>query len=186
MLERANIQRVIIVHGWADDPTQGWMGWLTRELRAQGIEVVAPAMPEPKKPNIEDWLAELERVAGRLDAQTALVGHSLGAYVVLRYMSKYVLGESLGKLILVAGFAGHERAEQGKRALPEVDFGAIKAKVGRIYSVYSDNDEIIPPAWSRELGTLLGAENVVDPGKGHFAGLHGCDTLPSVFDLIVA
>lgn len=184
MKEMQNITRVVIVHGWADDPTKGWMGWLTDQLRALGVEVVAPAMPDPKQPNVDAWLETLSVAVGTVDQHTALVGHSLGTYVLLRYLSSYSMDDRLGKLVLVAGFAGNERTEQGKRALPDVDLGKVKASVDQIYSVYSDNDEIIPHEWSEALGNDLGAENIVDFGKGHFAGLHGCDTLPSVLGLI--
>lgn len=176
--------RVIIVHGWADDPSKGWIAWLTRELCNRGIEAIAPRMPEPKQPNIGAWIAEVTRVVGTIDEHTVLIGHSLGSYVLLRYLDGYPDLGKIGKLILVAGFAGHERANRGKTPLPEVDYGRIKSRVARIYNVYSDNDEVIPREWSEALGDDLGAENIVDPGKGHFAGLHGCDTLPIVLELI--
>lgn len=182
--ETKKLLRVIIVHGWADDPTRGWIAWLTRELCNRGIETIAPRMPDPKQPNIDAWIAEIARVVGAIDEHTVLVGHSLGSYVLLRYLDDYPDSGKIGKLILVAGFAGHERANQGKTPLPEVDFGRIKSRVASIYNVYSDNDEIIPHEWSEALGNSLSAENIVDSGKGHFAGLHGCDTLPSVLRLI--
>ncbi len=186
MKKTQTITRVVIVHGWADDPTKGWIAWLAHELRADGVEVITPAMPEPKKPNINAWIDTLANVVGSVDQQTALVGHSLGTYVLLRYLDAYPADDQLGKLVLVAGFAGNERLEQGRRALPEVDFARIKTKVTQIYSVYSDNDDIIPAKWSKALGEGLGAQNVLDAGKGHFAGLHGCDTLPTVLHLIQA
>jgi len=181
---KTNIRRVIIVHGWADDPRQGWIAWLCTKLRAEGIDAVAPTMPDPQKPHIEAWLDTLRETIGEIDEGTALVGHSLGVYVLLRYLNSCRQGEKLGKLILVAGFAGHERTAQGKRALPEVEFDHIKKFVSSIYCVYSDDDKVVPPEWSEQLGIALGAQNVVDGGKGHFAGLRGCDTLESVYELI--
>ncbi len=178
-------KRVIIVHGWADDPAKGWIAWLVSELRSRGVEAIAPAMPSPKKPDIDTWLHYLQQVIGLIDSQTVLVGHSLGAYVLLRYLDKCTDPHKLGKLILVGGFAGHERATQGKHVLPEVDFATIRAKVEQIYSVYSDDDTVIPPEWSAALGESLGGHNVIDPGKGHFAGLHGCTELPSVLEIIL-
>lgn len=181
-----NVRRVIIVHGWADDPSKGWISWLVRELTAQGIHTIAPPMPNPKKPNIEAWVEEVVKVVGGLDENTILVGHSLGVYVLLRYLDVCTGSGKLAKLILVAGFAGHERQEQGKRALPEVDFAKIRQRAERIYSIYSDNDEVLPSEWSLQLGKVLGATNILDPGKGHFAGLHGCEELPSVRDIILS
>ena len=185
-MSEVKIQRVIIVHGWADDPTKGWISWLVRELEARGVEASAPQMPTPKEPKVNEWVAYLNTLVGQIDHQTVLVGHSLGVYVLLRYLDQYrpTHGEKLGKLVLVAGFAGHERATQGKRALPEVGFKHIASKVEQIYSIYSDNDASISPDWSKQLGTDLGGTNILDPGKGHFAGYHGCETLDSVLGLI--
>ncbi len=177
-------KRVIIVHGWADDPRQGWIAWLCEKLRKEGIDVVAPVMPNPEKPHIEAWLDKLSVEIGEFDENTVLVGHSLGVYVLLRYLDSLPTSKKFGKLILVAGFAGHERATQGKRALPEVNFDHIRGLVERIYCVYSDDDRVVPPEWSEQLGIALGAQNIIDKGKNHFAGLRGCDTLESVYELI--
>lgn len=184
--DKAYIRRVIIVHGWADDPRQGWISWLVQQLRGQGIEALAPAMPEPRTPNIDIWLKELDRIVGELDEHTVLVGHSLGVYVLLRYLSGYTKQAKIAKLILVSGFAGHERVAKGKRALPEVDFDLIKQRAELIYSIFSDDDELVPPEWSEQLGKDLGATNILEKGKGHFAGLHGCEQLPVVLEAVTS
>src|SRR5687767_7920472 len=103
------MKRVIIVHGWADDPSQGWIAWLVKQLQEHGVEAVAPAFPDPEKPSTTEWVKVLAEKIGQPDEQTVLVGHSLGVYVVMRYLSEP--GPPLAGAVLVAGGMPTHRPE---------------------------------------------------------------------------
>ncbi len=177
--------RVIIVHGWGDDPKRGWINWLTGQLESRGIEVIAPAMPNPKRPDFKTWLRVVSEVVGQVDEQTVLIGHSLGCFILLRFLEQYRGAGRLGKLILIAGFILPADPKHQSRFEPTPDFSHIRAVTKRIYCVYSDDDHVVLPSRSKTLHDKLGGELVLDVGKCHFAGLRGVNQLPSVLDIVL-
>lgn len=176
---------VIIVHGWADTPTTGWINWLADKLTRLGYEVIAPQMPSPTMPKIKDWVAEIDRAAtGKLNRRTILIGHSLGCFALLRFLESQPSSLRINKLILVAGFSVPREKKVVKFFLPEPDYDKIKRQVKHIYSVYSGNDKVVPTKASLALNRSLNGTAVRDDAKGHFIGQIDCRRLPSVLRLV--
>ena len=175
----------MIAHGWADDPTRGWIDWLTKELSAAGIQAAAPQFPEPKRPDIPAWMHAFDEAVGRPDDELVLVGHSLGCLIVLRYLSDLETDAKIAGIVLVAGMV--ETAGWRPPALfdPPLDFEKVKAITRKRICIYSDDDDKVLPERTKELADLIDADLVLDPGKGHFAGIHGCDELPSALQAVL-
>lgn len=163
-------KRVVLIHGWQDQPNRGWMAWLGEECVDLGYEFVAPLMPTPKIPVIADWVRVANAAIKTLDDSTILIGHSLGTNILLRYLAEY-RGKPEDKakaLILVSGFLqpGRKEAEALFNPLPNVE--QAKQRVESVYSIYSDNDKTVLPSKSIELANLLGGSQLCLPGYGHF------------------
>jgi uncharacterized protein len=173
-------KRLFVAHGWADDPDQGWIAWLVKQAAARGIEAVAVKFPEPQKPSITQWTQLLREAVGVPDEQTVLVGHSLGCYLVLNYLSQEK--GQVGGIVLVAGGLPKHRPE----LLAGLDMAAVKAKAMRRICIYSDDDRVVPLEASVELAEAIEAERVLDAGKRHFAGLRGVIELPSVLAAVLS
>lgn len=173
-------KRVILVHGWADDPRQGWLAWLAKELQARGIETTAPHFtdPDPDKPHLARWIKQLDEAAGKVDTNMVLVGHSLGCYLVLEYLSRHEV--SVAGIVLVAGGLPNWRPE----LLDTLDLELVKQRAKHRICIYSDNDHVVEPARTQEMAKAIHAEEIVDPGKRHFAGLRGVTELPSVLEVL--
>ncbi len=178
-----NISRVIIIHGWADKPHHGWLGWLGKELSKSGVEVVAPVMPNPKLPNLKDWEQTAAQAVGKLDAHTALVGHSLGTFTLLRVLEHYNGPEQAAKLILVAGFLTNGGRSLSKYFAPKPDITRVKNHVHSVYHIFSDNDLMVRPVRSKELAKQLGGEVFEIKDQGHFITRKGTD-FPLILDII--
>lgn len=177
------ITRVIIVHGWADRPGRGWQDWLGKELTEQAVKVISPAMPNPKLPKLSDWQKTLAKEIGEIDENTALVGHSLGTFALLRYLEQYDGSNKAGQLILVAGFI-----ENGGRSLksyfsPQPNIDKIRNQVVDIHHVFSDNDKMVKPKRSQQLAELLGGKTHALSGYGHFLSSK-LNELPLILDII--
>lgn len=177
---------IIIIHGWADKPTTGWINWLTNKLSRAGYDVVAPQMPNPVAPKIKDWVAAIDRASrGRLNRRTVLIGHSLGCFALMRFLESKPSSLRVGKLILVAGFSLPKDKKVVKFFLPEPNYSKIRTQVKYIYSVYSGDDKFVPKSASLSLNQSLGGRAVRDRGKGHFIGQLDTKELPSVYKLAI-
>lgn len=179
------IKKVIIVHGWADDPRMGWIAWLVKRLNNEGYQAIAPQMPNPNWPNQKKWLEKINQVVGSDIDNLVLVGHSLGCFLLLRFLEQDSLVGKLEKLILVAGFIMPGDSTFEKYFLPTPDFSKIKSKINKSYCVYSDNDHSVSREQTALLADKLRAKLVLDKAKAHFSPKQGIIELPSVLELIL-
>ena len=134
---------VLVIHGAGEprlrDGKVYWEPMLSGSLGADYL-VKAPRMPEPTDPKHRAWA---RRIAGLIDGNTkpALVGHSFGASVLLKYLAEVDSRPSLAGLFLVATpFWGPEFPDF---VLPP-DFGARLRDVSPIYLYHSRDDADIP------------------------------------------
>ncbi|GAB2728365.1 RBBP9/YdeN family alpha/beta hydrolase [Nocardia thraciensis] len=172
--------RIFIVHGFSADVGAHWFPWLAEQLDARGHQVSIVELPTPEAPVRQEWDARLAAAVGAVDADTVLVTHSLGVITALRYLSGLESGWRLGGFVGVAGFLGR------LSVVPEIDnyladspdVASVVPHIDIRTMIYSDNDEVVPPAASRALATLLAAEHIEIPGGGHFLADEGFTELP--------
>lgn len=180
--------RAFLIHGFGGRPEEGWRPWLKRELEARDWEVSIPAMPDTDHPRQTAWTATIAQLVGTPDAHTYLVGHSLGATAILRYLESLPIGQSVAGAMFVAGPTANHRQ------FPEIDnfFSApfdwptIAARSRRFVALHSDNDEYVPVADAAVYGRELQAELIVLSKMGHFSQADGCRVLPIVLDRLLS
>lgn len=93
------MRKVIIIHGMPEkseylnpdgsvnlESQKHWLPWLKVKLLNNDIGAETLEMPKPYAPNYKAWKKEFEKEV--LDEETSLVGHSLGAAFLLRYLSE--------------------------------------------------------------------------------------------------
>lgn len=140
------MKRIIIVHGWGGSPDDNWLPWLKIELEKLGYEVIAPSMPDTDNPVIEKWVSKLAEVVGAPNAETYLIGHSIGCQTIMRYLETVSI--SIGGAIFVAGWFNLENLEtEEEKAIAEpwiktlIDINKIKSVLPKSTLVISDNDD---------------------------------------------
>jgi hypothetical protein len=179
-------KRVFIIHGWGGSPQEGWFPWLKKELESRGFEVQVPAMPEPDEPKIETWVPYLAKVVGQPDANTFLVGHSIGCQTIIRYLQTLPEGVKIGGAVFVAGWynlRNLETEKDKKIAGPWVsaprDDKKIRQAVNQTVAIFSDNDPFVIAANQDSWRERIGAKIIIEHKKGHFSGSDGIKELPS-------
>ncbi|RDI44745.1 RBBP9/YdeN family alpha/beta hydrolase [Nocardia mexicana] len=172
--------RIFIIHGYSADVDAHWFPWLAEQLAAEGHQVSIVELPTPDAPVRREWDARLAAAVGTVDADTLLVTHSLGTITALRHLSGLESDWRLGGFVGVSGFLGR------LSVIPEIDnyladspdVATLASHIDARTMIYSDNDEVVPPATSRALATLLDAEHIEVPGGGHFLADEGFTELP--------
>ncbi len=140
------MKRIIIVHGWSGSPDDNWLPWLNVELEKLGHEVIVPSMPDTDSPVIEKWVSKLAEVVGTPDAETYLIGHSIGCQTIMRYLE--TINTPIGGALFVAGWFNLENLETDEeKRLAEpwiktpIDINKIKSVLPKSTLVISDNDD---------------------------------------------
>ena len=177
------LPKVIIVHGWASSPHRGWINWLADELKNRGYEVVAPAMPKPRQPDMADWLKAIQEAAAGSQS-LIVVGHSMGTYALLEFIRILSATVKVKQAIFVAGFYVNETDTYWPgHFVTDKDFVQIRRRIKQSTVIYSNDDRVVVPNRSRELAKQLKAEMILELNRRHFSNLK-LKTLPIVLEVI--
>lgn len=172
-------KRVFIIHGWGGVPDTDWYSWLKKELEKLGYEAQAPLMPDTMHPKIEEWVSKMEEIVGKTDESTYFVGHSMGCQAIMRYFERLPEEIRVGGAVFVAGWFNLTDETWDEEYTPEIakpwidtpiDFNKVKKHTNKFIAVYSDNDPYVPVSDSKLFKERLGAELILEKGKGHITG----------------
>jgi predicted alpha/beta hydrolase family esterase len=181
----APIKTFIIVHGTKGSPEGNWFPWLAAELKKLGKKVFVPRMPTPDGQNLTQWLAALKQQVGDIDSQTCIIGHSIGAVFLLRYLEQALV--PIGASVFVAGLTG-------AIGIPEYDslnstfvgsgydWPKIKSNAGRILCIAGDNDPYVPIYQPIEMAKMLGVSLKIIQGGGHLNAESGYFAFPELLE----
>ena len=179
-------KRVIIVHGWLDNPTMGWLGWIGDEMRKRDLEVLAPVFkPTLVASDVPPLYAQLKREVGRLRPDDVILAHSMGTALTLRFLSNYEPEIQFKGVVMVAGMSDFPLMRPNILFDPPLNFEKVIRMAKRRIVISSDNDRIVPPYYTARLALDIHAEARLDPGKGHFTGLRKHSRhVPSILDAV--
>jgi predicted alpha/beta hydrolase family esterase len=145
---KASQREVLFVHGAGDKDEPEGSGRLIAYLQdalGDGYAVRAPAMPAAATdPRYAAWAGRVEQELAAMGDRPILVGHSLGASVLLRWLAEGGYGRPVGGLFLVAtpdwGPGGWDYAEF---AVPD-DFAATLPPIDPIALYHARDDPEVP------------------------------------------
>ncbi|MDP3765948.1 MAG: alpha/beta hydrolase [Nanoarchaeota archaeon] len=176
-----------IIHGVYANPETNWFPWLKNKLEGQGYEVTVPKFPTPLDQSLESWFRVFSQYENKINEETILIGHSLGAAFILNYLEK--TSKKIKAAILAAGFhklLGGQYDEINKTFVDkQFNWDKIRQSCGRFFVFASDNDEYIPLEIGEELAKNLNAELNVVHGGGHLNKKAGYDDFPLLLETII-
>lgn len=173
--------KVYIVHGYTASPEKHWFPWLESELAKIGVACERLAMPDSSNPTPEKWLAHLAHNV-EVDAQTVLVGHSLGCIAWLNFLAK--TGAKPKAAVLVSGF--YQPLDTIPELAPFAAFYATLPPVSLPNStvIAAIDDQIVPHQYSDALAQHLHANYIRLNQGGHFLDREGWMEFPLVLELL--
>lgn len=177
------MKRVVIIHGWEANRNANWFPWLASELPARGIDCDVPNMPDSGHPKKDAWVRMIASIVGDSEAETILVGHSLGCIAILQYLQSLPASKQIRGAILVSGFDGPVGfPEVDDFAVPPIDHARVMRTVREgILVVHSDNDPVVSVDLGRGLRDRLSARYLeIHQGEHLNMGSRGDFTFPEL------
>jgi len=184
------MQTAIIVHGMPSkeeyfdstlpSPSNAhWFPWLQKSLLERGVIAQTPEMPTPYDPSYEEYSAILESFP--IDEETILIGHSLGAGFLLKYLAQQQL--PFRQLVLVAPWIDLEGE------LPSDFFKDTFAQSvlhpERITLFYSNDDSVeTGPSVAAIREHYPNMEEHIFSNKGHFCQSDIGPTFPQLLEAL--
>jgi predicted alpha/beta hydrolase family esterase len=163
-------RQVLFIHGGgqrAYEADKELAANLRDELGA-AYHVRCPEMPDEESPEYEAWKEKIEQELVALDGEVILVGHSLGALILLKYVSEEEVEKPVAGLFLVATpYVGTGGWEFEEGALRE-DFAAEIHLRLPVFLYHSHDDEVVPFAHLALYEAKLPQATIQElEGRGH-------------------
>jgi len=121
-------RQLLFVHGGGEGAYEEdrKMAASLRDALVSGYEVRCPKMPEEDNPQYTAWRNRIASELAELDGEVFLVGHSLGASILLKYISEEKTLTPIAGMFLVAPpYWGVEDWEVDEYVLQE-DFASTR------------------------------------------------------------
>jgi len=161
------MKNAYIFHGWQGNSQENWFPWLKDKLEKLNIKTTIPDFPDSDQPKLEKWLKTLENYD--FNQETILIGHSLGAALIIRFLEKNKV--KIASAYLVAVFDNDLNIPQLKNSgffSPAFDWQKIKNQAENFYILNSNNDSGIKPEYGLRIAQNLGIKTEILSEFGHF------------------
>jgi pimeloyl-ACP methyl ester carboxylesterase len=145
-----NVKRqLLFVQGGGAGTHDEWDNKLVDSLRRElghAYEVRYPRMPAEDDPSYASWKPALERRLETLNDGAILVGHSIGATILLALLAQHTSGPQLGAIVSIAApFVGSGGWPSDELQLP-ADLGARLPRGVPVHFFHGLADDTAPPA----------------------------------------
>ncbi len=139
-----------------------WRESVREELQETHV-LADPRMPNSMNAHYEEWAMWFEKYVPFLQDGVILIGHSLGANFLAKYLSENTLPVGIEQLHLVAGCFG-----EGDFTLFE-SLKNIEKQVQHIFIYHSRDDDIVSFADAEKFKQALPSAELIEfKNRGHF------------------
>jgi pimeloyl-ACP methyl ester carboxylesterase len=163
-------RQILFIQGGGAGAHDEWDGKLVGSLRRElggGHEVRYPRMPGEGDPGYARWSAAIRREMADLDDGAVVVGHSVGATILVNALAEQPPA-GLGAIVLIAApfvGAGGWTSDEFESAS---DLGASLLPGVRVHVFHGLQDDIAPPSHADLYGLAIPQARVCKlPGRDH-------------------
>ncbi|MCH4247676.1 MAG: alpha/beta hydrolase [Acinetobacter populi] len=178
-------QQIYVLHGYAASIQDHWFMDFKQSLENKYTHVDLIAFPNSQHPDAKKWQQTLDQTIAKVDEHTYFVAHSLGVITLLHFLERHQI-KKVGGIILVSGFS------DPIPGFPDLDEYILANQInpthfqhaGQTYMLISDNDSIVPKAYSLAFARKLNIPYRILPNSGHFLGSDGYTQFPQLVELM--
>ncbi len=159
-------------------PQQKWKSWLAQQMPE--ADVLLPTLPNGYNAVYDEWQIYFEKLIPFFGDDMRLVGHSLGAMFLAKYLHSHPLKRKVRQVILIAGAYDGDSVE---------DLGSFRVdsainlpkSTDEIHLFHSEDDPIVPFAeLAKFQADLPSASSHTFVNRGHFND----ETFPELLELL--
>jgi predicted alpha/beta hydrolase family esterase len=140
------IKQVLFIQGGGDDGYNADKRMVKSLQKSLGknYRVIYPQMPSDKAASDFGWQKQIEKELGKIKEPVIVVAHSLGASLLLKYLSENKTSKKLTGIFLLATpfWSGNEDWVQGLKL--QKDFAENLVQNHRIFFYHCSDDEEVP------------------------------------------
>lgn len=184
------MKTAFIIHGFNGDTSHTFGPSLTSFLEENGYKVFLPKFPIRSEASYKKWSNILDEFKGYFNEETIVVAHSIGNPFFIRYLNNNNLKCNL--YISVAGFCDLFKVPDREDlntafvdfAVSKENIDYLKGNVKHRYSLYSDNDHVIPFNILESFIKQIKSTPVFIKGVGHMGNKSKIKRIPQIEKII--
>ena len=120
---------------------QKWREWLAQTIN--GYDVLLPNFPNKQNARYEEWKIYFEKLLPLLDSDVQLVGYSLGAMFLAKYLHESPLSPPVRRLVLVSPCYDDESVED-LGSFRVTSATGLEKSAREIHLFHSKDDPVVP------------------------------------------
>jgi pimeloyl-ACP methyl ester carboxylesterase len=164
-------QQVLFIQGGGAGTHDDWdnelVDSLSREL-GDGYQVRYPRMPDEDDPHHATWSPAIRREIAGLDDGAVVVGHSVGATILVQALAEQPPTRVLAAIVLIAAPFVGEGGWPSDEFEPPKDLGARLPQGVPVHVFHGLQDETAPPSHADLYGVVIPQARVHRlPGRDH-------------------
>jgi len=183
------MKKVFIIHGFQGRPNSNWFPWMMEELSKESIYACILPMPTPDVPILSEWVKTIDEAIKLPNEETFLVGHSLGASTILRYLESLDKDYKIGGVVLVSGpmsLIEEDGYDLVNKFIDKTfDFDQIVNVCKNFVVIHGDNDPNVPFTDAEKLSKKLNCKLISIHNGGHLNGSDGFYKLPEALESLL-
>jgi uncharacterized protein len=150
-------------------PKISWLNTIDTAL-GKGFDVFTPKMPSSDNAQYAHWESWFSRIMAALDRPVVLVGHSLGAMFLVKYLSEQETKHHIQGLLLVSGrYDDPDSIYERTSFTLQGDVSTLTKKSDRVIFFHSTDDVVVPyESFERFRTAVPDADFLAFEGRGHF------------------
>lgn len=159
------MQQVVVIHGGNSFATyEGYLSYLKnkeiedpdyfkrkhgwkislQDVLGSSYEVFSPIMPNSNNARYEEWKIWFEKLVPFLTDNVVLIGHSLGASFLVRYLAENEFSVHIRATLLVAGAYSVDMDDMTSEFAAPKSFELLEKQGGSIFLYQSKDDPVVP------------------------------------------
>lgn len=155
-----------------------WKSWIAEQMQA--TDVLLPTFPNGYNAVFNEWKIYFEKIIPFFSDDVQIVGHSLGAMFLAKYLNSAPLARPVKRLVLVAG--GYDDDSVEDLGSFEVESAVnLPKSAHEIHLFHSKDDPVVPFAeLAKFQADIPSATSHVFEDRGHF----NSETLVELLDVL--
>lgn len=118
-----------------------WREWLPSALPK--ADILHPSFPNKQNAQYEEWKIQFEKILPFLTGDVSLVGYSLGAMFLARYLHETVLERPMCQVILIAPTYDDESGED-LGSFKVISATGLEKSTDEVHLIHSEDDPVSP------------------------------------------
>ena len=119
----------------------GWREWLSTVMT--DADILLPKFPNAQNAQYEEWKIQFEKILPFLTGDVSLVGYSLGAMFLARYLHEITLKTPVSQIILIAPTYDDESSEE-LGSFKVVSATGLEKSASEVHLIHSEDDPVSP------------------------------------------